>query len=51
MVPVPDVDKPTAPVPHLVTLVPKGADGTSFTVAVTAVLPETHPVTTLESNA
>jgi hypothetical protein len=51
MVPVPVADKSTAPVPHFATLVPKGADGTSFTVAVTAVLSEIHPVTVLESNA
>ena len=51
MVPVPFADKPTVPVPHLEAIVPVGADGTAFTVAVIIVLSETHPVTSLESNA
>ena len=38
MVPVPDADKPTVPAPHLAPFVTEGADGTAFTVAVTAVL-------------
>ena len=50
MVPLPVADKPTVPVPHLEALVPVGADGTAFTVAVIIVLFETHPVTALESN-
>ena len=32
MVPVPEADKLTVPVPHLAALVPVGADGTAFTV-------------------
>ena len=51
IVPVPVADKPTVPVPHLAALIPVGADGTAITVAVTAVLSDTHPVTELESNA
>ena len=52
MVPVPEADKPTVPVPHLAALVPVGADGTAFTVAVTAVLvADTQPVALIESNA
>jgi len=52
MVPVPLADKPTVPVPHLAALVPVGADGTAFTVAVTAVLvADTQPVATIESIA
>ena len=52
MVPVPVADKPTDPVPHLAALVPDGADGTAFTVAVTAVLVEdTQPEATIESIA
>ena len=38
IVPVPDADNPTIPDPHLAASVPVGADGTAFTVAVTAVL-------------
>ena len=51
MVPVPVADKPTVPVPHLAALVPVGADGTAFTVAVTAVLVDVQPVATIESIA
>ena len=52
MVPVPVADKFTVPVPHLAALVPVGADGTAFTVAVTDVLvADTQPVATIESNA
>ena len=52
IVPVPDADKPTVPVPHLAALVPVGADGTAFTVAVTAVLvADTQLGTLFESNA
>ena len=52
MVPVPDAEIVTVPDPHLAPFVPVGANGKSFTVAVTAVLvAETHPVTSLESNA
>ena len=52
MVPVPDADNPTVPAPHLAALVPVGADGTVFIVAVTAVLvADTQPVTSFESNA
>ena len=52
MVPVPDADKFTVPVPHLAALVPAGADGTAFTVAVTAVLVvDTQPGDATESNA
>ena len=47
----PVADKSTVPVPHLAALVPVGADGTAITVAVTAVLAETHPVTVFESKA
>ena len=50
MVPLPVTDSVTVPVPHLATLVPVGADCTSLTITVTAVLFETHPVTALESN-
>ena len=50
MVPVPDADKLTVPVPHLAALVPVGADGTVFIVAVTAVLVDVQPVATVESN-
>ena len=32
IVPVPDADKLTVPVPHLAALVPVGADGTAFIV-------------------
>jgi hypothetical protein len=45
----------TTPVPHLVAYSPLsnpyGASLTGFTVAVTAILSETIPVTSLESNA
>ena len=51
IVPVPDADKLTVPVPHLAALVPVGADGTAFTVAVTAVLVDTQPEATIESIA
>ena len=52
MVPVPDADKPIVPGPHLAPFVPAGADGTAFTVAVTALLvADTQPVTSFESNA
>ena len=52
MVPVPDADKPTVPVPHLEASVPLGEVGTAFTVAVTAVLVEdVQPVATIESIA
>ena len=52
IVPVPDADKPTVPVPHLEPFVPEGADGTAFTVAVTAVLvADVQPVALIESNA
>ena len=52
MVPVPDADKLTVPVPHLAPSVPVGADGTAFTVAVTAVLvADIQPVATIESIA
>ena len=51
MVPLPVADKPTVPVAHLAPFVPVGVDGIALTVAVTAVLSETHPVTVLESNA
>ena len=51
MVPLPVADKPTVPVAHLAPFVPVGVDGKALTVAVTAVLSETHPVTVLESNA
>ena len=52
MVPVPDADKATVPVPHLAALVPVGADGTAFMVAVTAVLvADVQPVALIESNA
>ena len=51
MVPVPVADKPTVPVPHLEALVAVGADGTALTVAAIPVLLDTHPVTSLESNA
>ena len=38
--------------PHLAPFVPEGADGTAFTVAVTAVLvADTQPVATIESIA
>ena len=52
IVPVPDADKPTVPVPHLAALVPVGADGTAFMVAVTAVLvADLQPVAAIESKA
>ena len=52
IVPVPDADKLTVPVPHLAALVPEGADGAAFTVAVTAVLvADTQLGTLFESNA
>jgi hypothetical protein len=51
MVPLPVADKPTVPVEHLAPFVPVGVDGIGLTVAITAVLSETHPVTVLESNA
>jgi len=51
MVPVPDADKATVPVPHLAALVPVGADGAAFTVAVTAVLVDVQPEATIESIA
>ena len=53
MVPVPDADIVTVPVPHLVELMPVGAEGIDppSNDADTAVLSETHPVTALESNA
>ena len=52
MVPVPVADKTTVPVPHLAALVPVGADGTAFMVAVTAVLvADIQPVATIESIA
>ena len=52
IVPVPVAVKPTVPVPHLAALVTKGADGTAFTVAVTAVLvADTQLGTLFESNA
>ena len=51
IVPVPEADNPTVPVPHLAALVPVGADGTAFTVAVTAVLVDVQPVATIESIA
>ena len=51
IVPVPVADKPTVPVPHLAALVPVGADGTAFTVAVTDDLVDTQPVATIESIA
>ena len=48
----PDADKLTVPVPHLAAPVPVGADGTAFTVAVTASLvADTQPVATIESIA
>ena len=47
-----DADKPTVPVPHLDASVPVGADGTAFTVAVTAVLvADIQPEATIESIA
>ena len=51
IVPVPDADKPTVPAPHLAALVPVGADGAAFTVAVTAVLVDVQPEATIESIA
>ena len=52
IVPVPDADKATVPVPHLAPSVPVGADGAAFTVAVTAVLvADTQPEATIESIA
>ena len=52
IVPVPDADNPTVPVPHLAASVPVGADGTAFTVAVTAVLvADVQPVAAIESKA
>ena len=52
MVPVPDAEIFTVPAPHLAALVPVGADGTAFTVAVTAVLvADVQPVAFIESNA
>ena len=52
MVPVPVADKPTVPLPHLAALVPVGADGTAFMVAVTAVLvADLQPVAAIESKA
>ena len=52
IVPVPEADKPTVPVPHLAPFVAEGADGTAFTVAVAAVLvAEIQPVATIESIA
>ena len=51
IVPVPEADKLTVPVPHLAPSVPVGADGTVFTVAVTAVLVDVQPVAFIESNA
>ena len=52
IVPVPDADKLTVPDPHLAPSVPIGADGTAFTVAVTAVLvADVQPVATIESIA
>ena len=50
MVPVPVADSVTIPVTQFTTPVPVGADGTGFTVAVTAVLADTHPGA-MESNA
>ena len=52
MVPVPDANKPTVPVPHLAASDPVGEDGTAFTVAVTAVLvADVQPVAAIESIA
>ena len=51
IVPVPDADRLTVPVPHLAALVPVGADGTAFTLAVTAVLVDVQPEATIESIA
>ena len=51
MVPVPVAEIVTVPDPHLAPFVPVGVDGIGLTVAITAVLSETHPVTVLESNA
>ena len=51
MVPVPDADKPTVPAPHLAPFVTEGADGTAFTVAVTAVLVDIQPGEATESIA
>ena len=51
MVPVPDADKFTVPVPHIAAGIPVGADGTAFMVAVTAVLVDVQPVVVFESNA
>ena len=52
IVPVPDADKLTVPVPHLTPSVPVGTDGTAFTVAVTAVLvADVQPEAAIESNA
>ena len=52
IVPVPVADKLTVPVPHLAALVPVGADGTVFIVAVTAVLvADIQPEATIESIA
>ena len=51
IVPVPEADKLTVPVPHLAPSVPVGADGTVFTVAVTAVLVDVQPVAFIESSA
>ena len=51
MVPLPVADSVTVPFPHLDALVPVGDDGTSITIAVTAVLvAETQPVEVIESN-
>ena len=41
----------TVPVPQREPGVPVGADGTAFTVAVTAVLVDVQPVATIESIA
>ena len=52
IVPVPDADKLTVPVPHLAPSVPVGTDGTVFIVAVTAVLvADIQPDATIESIA
>ena len=52
IVPVPDADNATVPVPHLAPSVPVGTDGTVLIVAVTAVLvADTQPEATIESIA